>query len=146
MSTTLSQRFRGFYPVIIDVETAGFNSQTDALLEIAAVTLTMDDDGNIYPVHQNYASKSKIVAGDTLSLRTDQDGILRYKQVNFCPRIRAIVKAEKEGNSFVVTYEGKKFKMLNASISFYKIKEGTEVAILLPKFKKTEWATVDNVL
>ncbi|BAE74716.1 Ribonuclease T [Sodalis glossinidius str. 'morsitans'] len=43
--TTLRARFRGFYPVVIDVETAGFNAVTDALLEIAAVTLKMDDDG-----------------------------------------------------------------------------------------------------
>ena len=41
----LSHRFRGFYPVVIDVETAGFNAQTDALLEIAATTLKMNDDG-----------------------------------------------------------------------------------------------------
>lgn len=39
----LSGRFRGFYPVVIDVETAGFNAKTDALLEIAAVTLKMDE-------------------------------------------------------------------------------------------------------
>jgi ribonuclease T len=38
----LAKRFRGFLPVIIDVETAGFNPNTDALLEIAAVTVTMD--------------------------------------------------------------------------------------------------------
>lgn len=44
---TLAGRFRGFYPVVIDVETAGFNNQTDALLEIAAVTLKMDDEGNL---------------------------------------------------------------------------------------------------
>lgn len=41
----LSDRFRGFYPVVIDVETAGFNAKTDALLEVAAVTLKMDEDG-----------------------------------------------------------------------------------------------------
>lgn len=41
----LNQRFRGFYPVVIDVETAGFNAQTDALLEIAATTLKMDEEG-----------------------------------------------------------------------------------------------------
>lgn len=41
----LQQRFRGFYPVVIDVETAGFNAKTDALLEVAAVTLKMDEDG-----------------------------------------------------------------------------------------------------
>ena len=41
----LKERFRGYYPVVIDVETAGFNAKTDALLEIAATTLRMDDDG-----------------------------------------------------------------------------------------------------
>ena len=43
--TLFSQRFRGFFPVVIDVETAGFNKDTDALLEIAATTLKMDDKG-----------------------------------------------------------------------------------------------------
>jgi ribonuclease T len=43
------RRFRGFLPVIIDVETGGFNSDTDALLEIAAVTLTIDDTNRIRP-------------------------------------------------------------------------------------------------
>ncbi|WP_111978115.1 ribonuclease T [Algibacillus agarilyticus] len=41
------QRFRGYYPVVIDVETAGFNAKTDALLEIAATLTEMDDDGVI---------------------------------------------------------------------------------------------------
>ena len=43
--TLFSKRFRGFFPVVIDVETAGFNCQTDALLEIAVTTLKMDDQG-----------------------------------------------------------------------------------------------------
>ncbi len=43
----LSQRFRGFLPVAIDVETGGFNSRTDALLEIAAVQFELDPDGNL---------------------------------------------------------------------------------------------------
>ncbi|MEC5341355.1 ribonuclease T [Brenneria populi] len=45
----LSARFRGFYPVVIDVETAGFNAKTDALLEVAAITLKMDADGWLQP-------------------------------------------------------------------------------------------------
>lgn len=44
----LARRFRGFLPVIVDVETGGFNAGTDALLEIAAVTLQMDDDGLLH--------------------------------------------------------------------------------------------------
>lgn len=47
--TQLNQRFRGYFPVIIDVETAGFNSQTDALLEIAAITLSMNENGLLAP-------------------------------------------------------------------------------------------------
>jgi len=43
-STPVAKRFRGFLPVIIDVETAGFNASTDALLEIAAVTVSINDD------------------------------------------------------------------------------------------------------
>ena len=49
MHPPISDRFRGFLPVVVDVETGGFNSDTDALLEIAAVTLTMDDDGILIP-------------------------------------------------------------------------------------------------
>ena len=45
----LCDRFRGFYPVVIDVETAGFNAKTDALLEIAAITLKMDEHGWLMP-------------------------------------------------------------------------------------------------
>jgi ribonuclease T len=41
------QRFRGFLPVVVDVETGGFNSVTDALLEIAAVLVYIDADGNL---------------------------------------------------------------------------------------------------
>ncbi|MBR9729491.1 ribonuclease T [Shewanella intestini] len=40
-------RFRGYFPVVIDVETAGFNAKTDALLEIAVTMLKMNDDGVI---------------------------------------------------------------------------------------------------
>jgi len=41
----IANRFRGFLPVVIDVETGGFNAKTDALLEIAAVILRLDDEG-----------------------------------------------------------------------------------------------------
>jgi ribonuclease T len=41
----MAGRFRGFLPVVIDVETGGFNSKTDALLEIAAVLVDFGDGG-----------------------------------------------------------------------------------------------------
>ena len=42
-------RFRGFLPVVVDVETGGFDAQHDALLEIAAVVVSMDGDGMLVP-------------------------------------------------------------------------------------------------
>ncbi|MFO1430665.1 MAG: ribonuclease T [Candidatus Competibacteraceae bacterium] len=48
-NTAIAGRFRGFLPVIIDVETGGFNAQTDALLEIAAVLLHLDEAGYLQP-------------------------------------------------------------------------------------------------
>ncbi|OOF70610.1 ribonuclease T [Rodentibacter caecimuris] len=45
----LKNRFRGYFPVIIDIETAGFNAKQDALLELAAITLKMDENGLLYP-------------------------------------------------------------------------------------------------
>lgn len=46
-SIPMDKRFRGFLPVVVDVETGGFNEQTDALLQIAAVILKMDESGEI---------------------------------------------------------------------------------------------------
>jgi len=43
--TLMQQRFRGYLPVVVDVETGGFNAKTDALLEIAVVLVEMDDEG-----------------------------------------------------------------------------------------------------
>ena len=43
----IAQRFRGYLPVVVDIETGGFNAQTDAILEIAASTVAMDESGKL---------------------------------------------------------------------------------------------------
>jgi ribonuclease T len=55
-TSLMAERFRGFLPVVIDVETGGFNAKTDALLEVSAATLSMDEEGiltldKIYEYH-----------------------------------------------------------------------------------------------
>jgi ribonuclease T len=47
-----AQRFRGYFPVVIDVETAGFNAQTDALLEIAASVLNLDEKTGLFSIDE----------------------------------------------------------------------------------------------
>jgi ribonuclease T len=49
---TLAERFRGYFPVVVDVETAGFNAQTDALLEIAASILQCDPQTGLFSIKQ----------------------------------------------------------------------------------------------
>ncbi|WP_439859240.1 ribonuclease T [Pseudomonas sp. MBLB4136] len=50
----MAARFRGYLPVVVDVETGGFNCATDALLEIAATTVGMDEQGFLYPDHTHF--------------------------------------------------------------------------------------------
>ena len=47
--SSIVNRFRGFLPVVIDLETGGFNPETDALLEVATIIIEMDDSGIIAP-------------------------------------------------------------------------------------------------
>ncbi len=49
----ICDRFRGFLPVVIDVETGGFIASTDAVLEVAATTVRMDEEG-LLSVHRTY--------------------------------------------------------------------------------------------
>lgn len=58
----VKNRFRGFLPVIVDVETGGFNNKTDALLEIAAVMVLPDSNG-VWQVHESVGYHVKPFAG-----------------------------------------------------------------------------------
>ena len=49
----IANRFRGFLPVIVDVETGGFKAATDAMLEVAATLVRMDEEG-LLSVHRTY--------------------------------------------------------------------------------------------
>jgi ribonuclease T len=56
--SAIANRFRGFLPVIVDVETGGFNSATDALLEVAAVFVRFNAGGDLEPAeHHRYIVK-----------------------------------------------------------------------------------------
>ncbi|HEX6995376.1 MAG TPA: ribonuclease T [Gammaproteobacteria bacterium] len=52
-TSAIAQRFRGFLPVVIDVETGGFNPATDALLEVAAVLVRMNEHGDLVPAEKS---------------------------------------------------------------------------------------------
>lgn len=105
------------------------------------------NDGEEYPVPPNYASKSKLVEGDILKLTISTDGALMYKQISPIDRKRVIgtLVVDELGNFGVKTAD-KTYKILLASVTFYKAQEGDEVTILLPEHGEGEWGAVEHVI
>lgn len=105
------------------------------------------NDGEEYPIPPNYASKSKIVEGDVLKLTIETDGSLLYKQINPVERKRVVgtLVVDDQGN-FGVKAEDKTYKILLASVTFYKAQEGDEVTVLVPEHGDAEWGAVDHVI
>ncbi|MDO8512249.1 MAG: hypothetical protein Q7S57_03160 [bacterium] len=105
------------------------------------------EDGQLYPVPANYASKSKLVEGDKLKLAIEQDGAFVYKQVGPTDRIRVrgVFDINEQGQ-YVVKSEDKEYRLLLASVTFYHIDRGDTVTILLPAEGKAVWGAVENVI
>jgi hypothetical protein len=104
-------------------------------------------DGKIYSVPANYASKSKLVEGDIMKLTITSAGTFIYKQIGPIERARIVGKLEKspDGNHAVV-FEGKRWRILTASVTYFKGQPGDEVIILVPKAGESNWAAVENII
>ena len=108
--------------------------------------IMIGDDGRQYPVPANYASKSKLVEGDMLKLTID-GGSFVYKQVGPIERKNLIgIAGQDEAGNYFIMAEGTPYKILLASITYFKIAPGDEVVITVPLEGKTTWAAVENVL
>lgn len=104
-------------------------------------------DGKQYPVPANYASKSKLVEGDILKLTITPDGSFIYKQIGPTERKRIIgtVNQDGEGNYFVLA-ENKPFRVLLASITYFKVAPGDEVTLIIPRDIDSDWGAIENIL
>ncbi len=104
-------------------------------------------DGKQYPVPANYASKSKLVEGDILKLTITPDGSFIYKQIGPTERKRVIgtVNQDGEGNYFVLA-ENKPFRVLLASITYFKVAPGDEVTLITPRDIDSDWGAIENML
>lgn len=104
-------------------------------------------DGKQYSVPANYASKSKLVEGDILKLTITAAGTFVYKQIGPIERNRMIGNLEQVSNgNFYVTSEDKRWRVLTASVTYFKGKDGDETVILVPKAGDSKWAAVENVV
>lgn len=104
-------------------------------------------DGKQYSVPSNYASKSKLVEGDIMKLTIMSNGTFVYKQIGPAERQRIVGYLDKnsEGN-YLVESEGKKWRVLNASVTYFKGGIGDEVILLVPKLGDSKWGAVENII
>ena len=106
----------------------------------------IDKDGNKYAVPSNYASKSKLVAGDKMKLTISQDGTFIFKQIGPVERKRLIGKIQKVGERWHISCDSKKYQCLPASVTYFKAKSGDRVTVVVPKVGEADWAVIENVL
>lgn len=108
----------------------------------------IDSEGKEYGVPANYASKSKLVEGDLMKLTITKNGSFIFKQIGPAERRRVTGELifNADTNQYSVIAEGKTYKVLTASITFFKGHHGDEVVLILPKDSPSSWGAVDNII
>lgn len=104
-------------------------------------------DGKTYPVPANYASKSKLVQGDILKLTISEDGSFLYKQIGPIPRKQIVGTLIQENGHYYVDVNDKKYRVLLASVTYFKAKPGDQVSVNVPEEDvNAEWAALEAAL
>ncbi len=105
------------------------------------------NDKKSYQVPANYASKSKLVPGDVLKLTVLPDGRFVFKQIGPVERKNVIGVLEDAGDGeYQVDVEGKKYRVILASVTYYKTKIGDKLSVIIPANEESEWAALDNTI
>jgi hypothetical protein len=104
-------------------------------------------DAKTYPVPANYASKSKLVQGDILKLTIADDGTFLYKQINPVPRVQKVGTLRLDNGQYYVDIDSKSYRVLLASVTYFKAKPGDQVSIDVPENDtNAEWAALEAAL
>lgn len=105
-------------------------------------------DGKEYSIPPNYASKSKLVEGDILKLTITKNGSFIYKQIGPIERdkCKAVLLQDEITGDWYAVSDSRRWKLLTASVTYFKGQPGDEVVILIPKNSKSLWASVENII
>lgn len=104
-------------------------------------------DGKEYPVPANYASKSKLVEGDILKLTIADDGSFIYKQIGPVERQQIIGTLVQHDGAYYVEANGREYRILLASVTYFRINVGDQVTIIVPSDNPdATWAAVEAAL
>lgn len=101
-------------------------------------------DGKNYPVPANYASKSKLVEGDLMKLTITPEGKFLYKQIGPVERKTVIGTLTHHDDKYFVEVSGREYEILYASVTYFRLKEGSQVSIVIPANNSdARWAAVE---
>ena len=105
-------------------------------------------DGKQYSVPANYASKSKLVEGDVMKLTIAPQGTFVYKQIGPVERKRVIAQLEQnpDTHDFYAVSGEYRWKILTASVTYFKGIAGDEVVVLVSQSGPSKWAAVENII
>lgn len=103
-------------------------------------------DKREYPIPANYSSKSKLVAGDMLKLTIEPDGRFKFKQISPVKRKAVIGTLVRDGNQYGILVGDITYKVLLASVTYYRVELGDQVTLLIPENEESEWGAIDAVL
>jgi|GEM_PF-970599 len=105
-------------------------------------------DGKEFSVPINYASKSRLVEGDLLKLSITPQGKMMYKQIGPAKRtrIRGILEQDPETQLYSVLCTNGRFRVLGASVTYYKGVSGDEVVLVVPAGIIHRWGAVESII
>ena len=108
----------------------------------------IDANGKEYAVAPNYASKTKLVEGDKMKLTITTNGRFIYKQISQIERKRLVgeLMFNSANGQWTVLADNKNYKVLTASITFYKGIEGDEAVFFVPKNNECSWGAVEHII
>ena len=101
-------------------------------------------DGKNYPVPASYASESKLVEGDIRKLTIGDTGKFLYKQIGPVERKTVIGTLTSHDDQYFVEVNGREFKILYASVTYFRLKVGDQVTVVIPADNEdATWAAVE---
>jgi hypothetical protein len=142
-SSTGKSQYAGMAAKVGSIETSGEKQIIEGIFDGQGM---MGPDKKPYSVPANYASKSKLIPGDVLKLTILEDGSFLYKQIGPVERKRLVGTLTYEDGQYRVIAGSKAYKVLLASVTYFRAEVGDRVTIIVPELEDSDWGAIENVL
>jgi protein involved in polysaccharide export with SLBB domain len=134
----------------MELSTDGLSSYQEGDEKIIEGVFTGDSmlgsDGNIYPVPQNYSSKSLLVQGSKLKAIIQPNGKIVYKIIGEIPYESKLGIVTKNWEKYSITTDTKTYNVLLAAVTFHHCDVGDTVSIRIPEWKDATYAVIESVV